>query len=75
MSRDNKLCHFCSYNIVENEANFVLKYPLYNFIRDKFQSLLKKVVLESLKSFIPLDHQVEISLYLTEATHYATLGN
>jgi hypothetical protein len=64
MSRDNRLCHFCFCNIVENEAYFVLECPLYNSLRDKFQSLFKKVLLKSLQ----LDHQVEFSLYLTEAT-------
>ena len=68
ISRDNRLCHFCSYNVVENEAHFVLECPLYNSIRDKFQSLFENVVLGSLKSFFQLDHQVDISLYLTEAT-------
>ena len=62
VSRDNRLCHFCSCNVGENEAYFVLECPLYNFIRDKFQSIIG-----SLKSFFQLDHQVEISLYLTEA--------
>ena len=51
ISRDNRLCHFCSYNVVENETHYVLECPLYNSIRDKFQSLFKKVILGSLKSF------------------------
>ena len=68
IARDNRLCHFCSYDIVENEAHFVLECPLYNSIRDKFQSLFENVVLGSLKSFFQLDHQVDISLYLMEAT-------
>ena len=33
-----KICHFCFYNLVENKTNFVLKCPLYNFIRDKIPS-------------------------------------
>lgn len=46
--------------------------PLYNFIRHRFPSLLKNVVLGSVKSFFSLYHQVGISLYLTKATilHY-----
>ena len=50
-SRDNRLCHFYSYNVVENEVDFVLECPLYNPIRDKFSSLFENVVLGSLKSF------------------------
>ena len=38
----NRLCHFCSYTVVEKEAHFVLECPPYNFIRDKFQSLLEE---------------------------------
>ena len=41
---------------------------LYKPIRDKFASLLKNVVLGVLESFFQLDHQVDISLYLMEAT-------
>ena len=39
---------------------------IYNTKRDKFPSLFENVVLEGLKSFFQLDHQVDISLYLTE---------
>ena len=43
--------------------------PLYNPIRDKFQSLFEKAVLGSLKYFFQLDQQVDIiSLYLAEAS-------
>ena len=68
ISIDTRLCHFCSYNAVENEAHFMLECPLYNPIRDKFPSLFENVVPRSLKSFFPLDQQVKISLYLTKAT-------
>ena len=37
-----------------NEADFVLEYPLYNSIRDKFQSKFEKG-LGSLKFFFQLD--------------------
>ena len=37
-------------------------------IEDEFPSLCKHVVLVSLKPFIHLYHQVNINLYLTEAT-------
>ena len=67
-SRDTRLCHFWSHNVVENEAHFVLECPLYNPIKNKFSSLFKEVIQESLKSFFQLDHQVNVSLYLTEAT-------
>ena len=46
----------------------MLKCPLYNFILDEFHSLFENVVLVSLKYFLQLDHQVCISLNLTEAT-------
>ena len=41
---------------------------MYNFIREKFQSLLEKAILGSIKSFFWLDHLSNISLYLTKAT-------
>ena len=43
----------------------MLECPKYIFIRDKFQLLFEKVVLESLEPFHD-DHQVDMSLYLTE---------
>jgi hypothetical protein len=45
---------------MKNEADFVWECLLYNSIED--------VVLGSLKFFFQLDHQVDISLYLTKAT-------
>ena len=48
-------------------THFVLECPLYNSIREKFQSLLERVVFGSLTSFFSSDHQVDFSLYLTEA--------
>ena len=48
---------FYFYNVVENEARFVSECLLYNFIKDKFQSLFEKEILGSLKSFFQLiDH-------------------
>ena len=67
ISRDIRLCHFCSYNAIEHEAHCVLQCPLYNPIRDKFQSLFENVVSGSFKSFFQLDHQVDINLHLMEA--------
>ena len=58
---------------IENEARLVLECPLYNPIKDKFPSLFENVIIRSLKSFFQSDHQVDIHLYLTEATtlcHY-----
>ena len=71
-SRDNRLCHFCSYNKVENEVDFVSECPLFNPVRDHFSSLFENVVLGSLKSFFQLDQQVDISLYLMKATAFCT---
>ena len=42
--------------------------PYIHPIRDKCSSLYENVVLGSLKSFFHLDHQVDINLYLMEAT-------
>ena len=50
------LCHVCSYNVIENEAHFVLECLLYMSIGDKFPSLFENVVLGSLGSFVQLDH-------------------
>ena len=66
--RDTRLCHFFSYNVIGNEAHFVLECPLHNPSRDKSPSLFENVVVGTLKSFIQLDHQVDVSLYLTETT-------
>jgi hypothetical protein len=68
ISGDTSLCHLCFYDAIINEAHFMLECPLDNSIRDKFPSLFENIVLESLKSYLQLDHQVDISLYLTEAT-------
>lgn len=67
ITRDNRLRHFYSCNVLKNETHFVLEYPLYNPLRDKFQSHSEKVV-GSLKSFFQLDHPIDISLYLMEAS-------
>ena len=37
--RDNKLYDICSYNVVENEAQFVLECPFYNLSEDTIPSL------------------------------------
>ena len=66
ISRDTRLCQFCSYYVVENEAHFVLEWPLYNPIRHEFPSLFENVVLGSLKSFVQIDQHVNISLYVIE---------
>ena len=68
MSLDSRLCHFCSYNAIENEAHFVSECPLYNCIRDKFASLFETTIPRNLESFFQLDRQVDISLNLTKAT-------
>lgn len=62
--RDNRLCCFCSYNVVGKETDFVLEHPS---IRDMFLSLFQIVVLDNLRFFFQRDHPVDISLYFTEA--------
>ena len=47
ISRGNWLCHFCSHDVVANEAHFVMEFPLYNSIRGKFQSLYEIIKFES----------------------------
>ena len=44
ISRDYRLCHFCSYNVAENEAHIMVECSLFNPVRDKFQSLSKKAI-------------------------------
>ena len=68
ISRDTRLCHLCSNHTIENEAHFVLECPLYKPIADKFPLLFRNGVLGSLKSFLQLNHQVDISFHLMEAT-------
>ena len=46
----------------------MLKSPLHNPIGDKFPSLFENVVLGSFEYFFQLNHQVDITLYLMEAT-------
>ena len=68
---DDRLCHFCSYDVGEIEALVGVEWGWsvpYITPLEKFQTLFQKIILGSLKSFFQLDHQVEISLYLTEAT-------
>jgi hypothetical protein len=65
-SRDNNYATLCSYNVVENDANFVLECLIYNFIEDKFQSLFEDVLLRSFKSGFQLDYQVDISLHFMD---------
>jgi hypothetical protein len=60
--------HFFVYNVAEIEAHFVLECPLYNPIRDKFQSLFEKAILACLKNFFQLDHHEDISLHIIVAT-------
>ena len=55
---------------LENEARIVLECPLYNI-----PSLFQNAILDSLKSFFQLEHQVDISLYLVEPLHSVTLKN
>jgi hypothetical protein len=54
LSGDTRLCHFCSYDAIENEAHFMLECPLYNLIKDKFPSLFENIAPGSLKSFLSI---------------------
>jgi hypothetical protein len=68
MSQHNRLYHFCSYDVVEKEVDFLLECPLDISSRDKFQPLFEYAILGSLKSFFQVDQQVNISHFLTKAT-------
>ena len=71
-SRENRLCHFCSYRATENEAHLVLECPLYNLIKDKIPSLFEKCTLKEPRVF-QVSHQVDITIYLPWVTtlhHY-----
>ena len=72
---DTRLCHFCSYNEVENGAHFVLECPLYKPMRVKFPTLFENVVLGSLKPFFQLGQQVDICLNLIETSVLRHSGN
>ena len=37
--RDARLCHFCSWNVVQNEAQFVMECPICNPIKERLPSL------------------------------------
>jgi hypothetical protein len=65
--RGNQLCHFCCYNVVENETHFVLDYSLY-YTRDRFASLFQNDVEDIMTSCFQLDHQVDNILHLVYAT-------
>ena len=39
---ENKLCHFCSYTVIESKAHFVLECPMYNPLRANFPSVFEK---------------------------------
>ena len=70
-----RLCHFCSYNAVEYEANFMLERPLYKFMEDKFPSVLHNVVLRNLKFL-----SIGLPKFIFASTsrrllHYATLAS
>lgn len=51
----------------------MLESLLHNLVRDKFPSLCVNVVLGSFKSFLSIDHQVDISVRLTKATAILSL--
>lgn len=60
---------FCSHDIVQHEACFVLKCPVYNDVRNMFYSLSHNVILGGLKRSCQLDPQLHItSHYLTDFT-------
>ena len=64
-----RLCHF--YNVVENEAHFVLKCPLYTSVRDRFPTLFQDVVLGNLKSFFQKDKLILAYISQTIALHFS----
>jgi hypothetical protein len=67
-----RVCYFCSYNVVENEVQFMLECTSTTTSRDRIPSLFQNLVVGSLKSYFQLTYQFDISRYFTEATalHY-----
>lgn len=62
---DNKMWHYCYYDIIEKETHLVLEFLLYNPIGRRFAFLFQTIMSCSLESFYQLDHHVGISHYLT----------
>ena len=58
--------------VVSSMAHCLCECPLYTSIIDKFQPLFEKVISGCLESFFEVDHQVDIGLYLMEATALAS---
>lgn len=75
VSRDNRLCHFCSYTAIDNKTRFVWACSLCNPKREKYQSVPKNVLLRRFKHLCQLEHQVDISLYPTEVPPSSTPRN
>jgi hypothetical protein len=59
--------------LLKTRHTFVLECLLYNPIGDKVLSVYQNLILESLKSFFQLGHQVDICLYLMKdiALHHS----
>jgi hypothetical protein len=73
ISRDNRISRFCSYNAIESRHALCWSVPYITSLEINFHRHLKNVILGSPKSLFQLDHQVSISLYLTEESalpHY-----
>jgi hypothetical protein len=67
--RDDKLCRFCSCDVVENEALCARMSLCITPLDISFKlHLFDNAILGSLKSLFQLHHQVNISLHLTKAT-------
>ena len=65
---DIRICHFCLDKELKMRHILCWKCSLYNLIKDKLPLQIHNIVPGRLKSFLQLDHQVGISLYLVEAT-------
>ena len=66
--RDNILCHFCSYNVIEMRT-FCVGMPPLHCLREIFFLIyisMIRIRLDICNSLLQVDHQVGIGLYFTE---------
>ena len=73
LSQYLEVIDYATHNVVQIEAHFIMEQPLHNSTRDKFPFIFKDAILDSLKSFFQLDHQVDVNISHIKATPSITL--
>ena len=43
-TKDNRHCHFCGCNVIEDEVRFLFQCPIYSMIRSKFYYKVKTLI-------------------------------